>query len=113
MLVPGSVERPPGDQARNQAVAVVLTPVSVACDAAGTGVVLGIVAVVLPIAIPIALIQEGSNKSSTAAQQKQPAQSQPAAIPVCPPNDTPGSDGVARVTGTTDTVLVVLSAPAK
>jgi len=81
VLVPASVDRPPGDQTRDKVVAVALTPLSVAGDAAGVGIGIGVagaaVAVAVPVVVVIAIVNPAALKST-----------QPAATPAPPPTTT-------------------------
>jgi hypothetical protein len=87
LLVPALVDRPPGDQTRNKVVAVALTPLAVAGDAAGTGIVIGVLGVAIGIAIPVAVVvgidyalhppapgcNRGGNAGNNNAPQEPPA----------------------------------------
>ena len=77
VLVPVDVDRPPGDQGRDQVVAVALTPLAVAGDAAGAGAIVGLgaaalgvtlaaVVVVLPVAAVVALVSHPAEKDAKA-----------------------------------------------
>jgi hypothetical protein len=62
VLVPMTVQRPPGDQRRNQIVAIALTPVTATADGAMIGAGVGVVAGLLVVASPfvvVALIVQG------------------------------------------------------
>lgn len=115
VLVPGMVDRPPGDQTRDQIVAVALTPVSVACDAAGTGLAIGFVGAVIgtmPVWMPIAIVAaastSGNSQSAPAKQETAPVE-----IPVNPPDVKPQNQGVTRINSRDDLISVAMSARGK
>jgi hypothetical protein len=88
MLVPTTVPRPPGDQGRDEAVAVALTPVTVPADIAGAGVAVGcagailgvaaaFVIVVSPLLIYNALNPSGENDNDETKTTSPPAKEPP------------------------------------
>jgi hypothetical protein len=80
-MVPVSVDRPPGDQARDQVAAVALTPAAVAGDAAGAGAAVGAVGALVVVAVPVVVVVAIVDPDAL----KSPPSSQPESQPVTPP----------------------------
>ncbi len=86
VLVPKDVDRPPGDRARDVVVATAVTPLSVAADAAGAGIVTGLVIGAIGIAIPVAIVTypfvpHPANSAPSNAQAKRESD-EPITLPV-------------------------------
>jgi hypothetical protein len=81
LMVPVSVDRPPGDQARDQVAAVALTPAAVAGDAAGAGAAVGAVGALVVVAVPVVVVVAIVDPDAL----KSPPSSQPESQPVTPP----------------------------
>lgn len=79
LLVPTSVDRPSGDRLKNQVIAVALTPLSVAADSFVVVECVVIMAVVIPIAVPVFVIGEGIHPTN-----QPPAATMPATQPSLP-----------------------------
>lgn len=71
LMVPTSVDRPGGDREANQAVAVVLTPVTVAADTFVAVQCVVVVILVAPIAIPVIMLT-GDRATTQPTTQPQP-----------------------------------------
>ncbi len=103
LLVPDAVDRPAGDQGRDQAAAVVLTPVAVGADTAGTGLAIGAAGVVLGVVIvilPFVLVYDLGRSSvpTPPAPPEPPAPAKPT-VPVTVPVDV---EGDATITAAAD-----------
>jgi hypothetical protein len=86
LMVPASVDRPKGDRAMNVVDAVLLTPVTVVTDAVIIGAAAAITLVVIPIAIPIYVIEEQSHPATqpfpTTVPTTLPAAREPVTVPI-------------------------------